>query len=137
MSNITGEEIFRFVVNEVTLPDDVVFEGATLSLKSETTLSLYFTSDVDLSFTCEEYPIEVTTVGSYQVVRIRGIKAWDLGNAISVNVTSAAGTGTVRYSAMTYCYNVVNGEYDEKLQKLCKALFIYCAGANMLIHPMP
>ena len=134
MSGITAEKISQYAVNNVALPDDVVFAGATLSLKSETTLSLYFTSNVELAFACEDYPIETVKVGNYQVVRIRGIKAWDLAEGISVNVTSSE-EGTVTYSPMTYCYNVLNGQYDGDLQNLCKALVMFYAGADALIHP--
>ena len=133
MSEITAGKISDYAVKEVDLPDDVVFEGATLSLKSETTLSLYFTSEEELAFECEDYPIEPVKVGNYQVVRIRGIKAWDLANEISVNVTSSE-DGTVTYSPMTYCYNVLNGQYDGDLQNLCKALIMFYARADALIH---
>ena len=48
-----GEVTVDAPATTVTLPEGVRFEGATLSLKSETTLSLYFLSDTQLSFGVE------------------------------------------------------------------------------------
>ncbi|MBQ2212056.1 MAG: hypothetical protein II410_04105, partial [Ruminococcus sp.] len=40
-------------------PEGTSFKGATLSLKSETTLSLYFTSNTTLTFSCADYNVEI------------------------------------------------------------------------------
>ena len=102
------------------------FEGATLSLKSETTLSFYFKfkdPDKARDFTVgnPNYTIEVKNTDPYTIVRVRGIKAKDLGNSIELEWKD----GLVKYSPMNYCYNVVSGNYDENLKNVCKALYLY------------
>ena len=115
---------------------DTTFEGATLSLKSETTLSLYFKSSRDLSFDCYPYEVEKnTTAGGYQIARIRGIKADDLEETFGLNIVDAAESetfyGYVNYCPLTYCYNVLNGgSVDKNLQNVCKALYLYWQAAN-------
>ena len=102
------------------------FEGATLSLKSETTLSFYFKfkdPDKARDFTVgnPNYTIEVKNTDEYTIVRVRGIKAKYLGNSIELEWKD----GLVKYSPMNYCYNVVSGNYDENLKNVCKALYLY------------
>ena len=118
---------------------DTTFEGATLSLKSETTLSLYFKSSTDLSFECNSYEVEKnTTADGYQIARIRGIKAADLDKTFGLNIDDAAETGITRtffgyvnYCPLTYCYNVLKGGSDDRnLQNVCKALYLYWQAAN-------
>ena len=107
-------------------PDGVTFEGATLSLKSETTLSLYFTSSDDLTFSCGDYTVETATRGDYQIARIRGIKAADIGKTLTLNVSG----GTVSYSPLNYCkYVLADDSQDEKLQNAVKALYLYWQAA--------
>ncbi|MBQ8967610.1 leucine-rich repeat domain-containing protein [Ruminococcus sp.] len=110
------------------LPEGVTFEGATLSLKSETTLSLYFKGLPEgTTFTCNGKTVETAKNGKYVVARIRGIKASELENDFTVTFKD----GSVTYNAMTYCYNVLNGgSGDEKLQNVCKALYLYAEEAN-------
>ena len=119
--------------SKTVLPEGVTFVGATLSLKSETTLSLYFTSDNDaeLEFTCEGKTVEIVKTSEYTIARIRGIKASELGGNFEVKINGDQ--GTVTYSPMTYCYNVLSGEYDEKLQNVCKALYMFQDAAKGLI----
>ncbi len=118
---------------------DTTFEGATLSLKSETTLSLYFKSSRDLSFECDSYEVEKnTTAGGYQIARIRGIKADDLDETFKLDINDVADSGNtqtfygyVHYCPLTYCYNVLKGgSDDENLQNVCKALYLYWQAAN-------
>ena len=108
------------------LPEGTTFEGATLSLKSETTLSLYFKSSDDLTFSCEDYTVETATKGGYQIARIRGIKAADIGKSLTLNVSG----GTVSYSPLNYCkYVLADDTQDEKLQNAVKALYLYWQAA--------
>lgn len=109
------------------LPDGTTLEGTTLSLKSDTTLSLYFKSSETLTFTCEDYTVETTEVGDYQVARIRGIKAKDLGNIITLNVNG----GAVSYSPLNYCKKVMeDNAQGENLQNVVKALYLYYKTAD-------
>ena len=56
---------------DINPPDGVTFEGATLSLKSETTLSLYFTSSYDLTFSCGNYTVETATKRQRAAIKSR------------------------------------------------------------------
>ena len=110
------------------LPEGVRFGGATLSLKSETTLSLYFKSDDDLVFSCGDYFVQDVPNGEYQVARIRGIKATDIGDVFTLNVSGAI----VKYSPLNYIKNALEGGTDDvKLQNAVKALYLYWDAANM------
>ncbi len=104
------------------LPEGTTFEGATLSLKSEITLSLYFKSDSELEFSCEGYEVKTAESGDYKIARIRGIKAPDIGNVFTLEV----GGGTVQYSPLNYCKNVLDDDtQDKKLRNVVKALYLY------------
>ncbi|MDD5947926.1 MAG: InlB B-repeat-containing protein [Oscillospiraceae bacterium] len=119
---------FKYNDANTTLPTGVTFEGATLSLESETTLSLYFKGLAeDTMFTCNGKTVETAKNGDYVVARIRGIKANELEN----NFTVTFEDGRVTYNAMTYCYNVLNGGSDEEnLKNVCKALYQYAEEAT-------
>ena len=109
------------------LPDGVTFEGATLSLKSETSLSLYFKSDADLEFSCGGYTVEKATSGEYQIARIRGIAAKHIGDTFTLNV----GSGSITYSPLNYIANALNGgTEDENLINAVKALYWYRQAAD-------
>ncbi len=115
--------------NGTTLPTGVNFEGATLSLKSETSLSLYFTGLPDNTvFSCEGKKVETAKNGSYVIARIRGIKAEELKN----DFTLTFGNGSsVKYNAMTYCYNVLHSDTaSDKLKNVCRALYQYASAAS-------
>ena len=110
------------------LPDGVSFEGATLSLRSKTTLSLYFTTaggtgDVQLTMDnkTENVDYEVLHSGNEYVIRIRNIPAAELADNFTVKVN---GTGSVTYSPLTYCYKAQTSE-NSKLANTVKALYNY------------
>lgn len=113
------------------------FNGATLSLQSQMTLSLYFTDTDKLTFSCVDENNDVRTVetkknGSTQIARIRNIAASELQNSFTVTVKNGETTlGTVTYSPMNYCCNALNGgTTDEKLINVAKALFWYSKAAK-------
>ena len=109
--------------DESKLPEGVTFEGATLSLKSETTLSLYFKSSDPLEFSCDGYTVEKATSGGYQIARIRGIKAKHIGDVLTLKIGEEE---TISYSPLNYCKNVLDDDStDEKLQNVVKALYAY------------
>lgn len=111
----------------INLPEGVSFAGATLSLKSETTLSLYFKSASALSFSCDGYTVETVKSGGYQIARIRGIKAKHIGSTFSLNVNGA----TVKYSPLNYCKNALSGGTDDvNLLNAVKALYLYWQAAD-------
>ncbi|MBP5186489.1 MAG: heparinase II/III family protein [Clostridiales bacterium] len=114
---------------------EVTYEGATLSLNSETTLSLYFTSSEDLTFSCDHSnKLEIAKVNDYQVVRIRGILASDLDEVFEMKVICGENEGMVRYCALNYIANCVSRNHeDETLPNLVKALYLYHKEAEAYI----
>ena len=114
------------------LPEGVTFDGATLSLKSQTTLSLYFVSEQELTLSIdgktEGTDYELAHKGNEYVIRIRNIPASELNNDFTVKVNS---TGSVTYSPMTYCYKAANSPTaDSKLKNAVKALYQYWVEAD-------
>ena len=128
IDNVKIPEKFKYVEGNAELPAGVTFAGATLSLKSETTLSLYFEGLPDnTTFACGDKEVEPEKNGSYVVARIRGIKAKELQNDFTLTFTG----GSVKYKAMTYCYNVLNGGSDDAaLKNVCRALYLYAQAAK-------
>ena len=129
LCEVSIPETFKFSEANAPLPVVVTFEGATLSLKSETTLFLYFNGlPEDIEFTCSNKDVETAKNGEYVVARIRGIKANELKNDFTVTFED----GRVTYNVMTYCYNVLNGGSDEdNLKNVCKALYLYAEEASI------
>lgn len=114
------------------LPEGATFEGATLSLKSETSLSLNFKSSTDLEFSCDGYTVESATSGGYQIARIRGIKAKHIGDILTLKVN---GNESISYSPLNYCKNASDGgSDDENLINIVKALYLYWQAANAYFH---
>ena len=110
------------------LPDSTTFEGATLSLKSETTLSLYFKSSDTLKFACAGYNVEKATSGDYQIARIRGIQAAHIGDNFTLKIN---GTDAVTYSPLNYCKKVIEDDTrDVNLKNVAKALYLYWQAAK-------
>ena len=117
-----------------SFPDSMVtFAGSSLSLKSETTLSFYFKSSETLSFTCEDETKTVETVNSgvYQIARVRGITASELGRELRLDIKINGTSGSyIEYHPLTYCYKILNGGSDDvKLQNVCKAMYLYYKAA--------
>ena len=110
------------------------FEKVALSLKSQTELVMYFTNpEYDLTFECKDGNAveKTTTKDGYQVARIKGIRADQLGETYTLNLYDGEQIlGTVEYCPLTYCYYVIlEGRGSEALQNVCKALFLYYQAA--------
>ena len=127
----------KFANYTSSLPDDHTYAGATLSLKSETTLSLYFTKDSILSdISCVDKDkhartFETAATDSYQIIRIRNIAAMELQDAYTVSFKINGTAHSITYSPMNYCYKVLNGDSDNQLKKVVKALYQYSQAANL------
>ncbi|MBQ9808511.1 MAG: leucine-rich repeat domain-containing protein [Ruminococcus sp.] len=132
LGEVSIPETFQFDDESAALPEGVTFEGATLSLKSETTLSLYFNGLPEgTEFTCDSKTVETAKNGEYVVARIRGINASELENDFTVTFEGDSVTYNVTYNVMTYFYNVLNdGTVDDNLQNVCKALYRYAEEAS-------
>ena len=122
-------DTFRYNDENNTLPEGVTFAGATLSLKSETTLSLYFTGlSADCAFNCKDKTVETDSTKKYVIARIRGIRADELEDDFTVKFEDGY---SVTYNVMTYCYNALNGgSEDDNLLNVCRALYLYAEAAN-------
>ena len=133
VSDVTKDTINRpFEQWQTNLPENIKLASASLSLKSETTLSLYFISDENLSFNCSGKEVEYERIGKYQVARIRNIPANELNNSFFLNIN---GNNYVSYSPMNYCYNVLNSDaYDEDLKNVMRALYKYWQTASDYIQ---
>ncbi len=132
----------KFAAFTSTLPENI-YAGATLSLKSQTTFSLYFNGSAEgLTFTCIEEPLEgqpekamtvetVRTETGY-IARIRDIAASKLQKNYIVTVKNGeTEIGTITYSPMHYCYKVLNGgTTNTRLQNVAKAPVAYSDAAN-------
>ena len=132
IGDVTAALIDKSTFNEA-LPADVVFEGASLSLQSETTLSLYFKSDAILDFDCPNRVFETAVSGQYQVIRIRNISAKELGDDFMVSVSADDTQGTISYSPMNYCYNVLNNDAyadNTNLQNVVRSIYKYWQAAK-------
>ena len=124
VDDVTAKTIHKpYDAARTSLPKEISFEGVTLSLRSETTLSFYFKGDTDLwTVLGDDFPTETTPDG-YQVYRISGISASELDDDFSFLFGS--------YCPLTYCYNVLDrNEGSDALKKVCKALFLYNQAAN-------
>ena len=126
----------QFATYTSTVSDDL-YSGATLSLKSQTTLSLYFTDEEELTFTCvdkdgDERILETVRNGSTQIARIRNIAASELKDSFTVTVKKGETVlGAITYSPMNYCCKALNGGTEnENLINAVKALVAYSDAAN-------
>ena len=113
-----------------------IFDGATLSLKSETTLSLYFVSKDPITLSIdgktEGVDYELQHVGYDYVIRIRNIAVYDLDKPITVKVN---GEDAVTYSPLTYCYKAQQTSTNSKLVNTVKALYNYHREATDYFEP--
>ena len=117
-----------------TLPAYAEFTGASLSLKSETTLSLFFESEQELTLTCEGHTAVTANSGNEYVIRIRDFAAADLNQPITVKVN---GADAVTYSPLTYCYKVQQASSNAKLVNTVKALYLYWDAAYHYFNNIP
>ena len=132
IADVTAADINKpYDDTNTVLPDDVTFDKVTLSLKSETTLSLYFTSDKDLTFSCGDNTVDVEHNDKTWIARIRGVKSDEIGDDFTLTVSDGTTNGSVTYSPMTYCYNVISrGINDAKLKNVVKSLYLYWTAAK-------
>ena len=113
---------FEVAQSDDDLPKGV-FEGATLSLKSKTTLSIYFKSDEPLTFSCEGKKVEKAEADGYQIARIRDIPAVELSDSFTLTVN---GQYEVHYSPLNYCKLVLTSDSTSNTFKdVAGALYTY------------
>lgn len=120
-----------------SLPEGVSFEGSSLSLKSQTVLSLYFKSDKELTFSSDTKTVTTVKSGGYQIARVTGITAKELRDNFTLTVSAGNNSGTVSYSPMNYCYNVLNDNYTPAHQDVVKALYVFWTEAKTYFNYTP
>lgn len=112
------------------------FYGASLILKSETTLRLFFHPDsavTNLTVTFNGNPLSVKQSGKLFYVDITNISAKDLDASYTVTVNDGTASANVTYTPMAYCYNVLSaapGTYSDTLLNTVRALYLYNQAAN-------
>ena len=113
----------------IDLPEGVTFEGANLSLESETRLSMYFrnTSENDVTFKLGDDTVEPVDNNGYLQINITGIKADLLSQDFKITVGDS---GSVTYSPLNYCKIVLDGNYSDSLKNVVKALYRYSEAAD-------
>ena len=109
--------------------------GSNLSLKSATTLMLYFklADGVDVSsltFKVNDVIVNAVESGAYYIVMIENIAAHDLDTEYTVTVSDGTNTLTATYSAMTYVYNILSRDRAQELKDVVAALRLYNLAAN-------
>ena len=136
VSSVSADEIESDDAEE-ELPEGLEFEGSTLSLKSETTLSFYFKNPGDIDFSValsDQNPsglsieIDKTSYDGYTIVRVRGICAIDLDETITLNISVDGDTSEyyVSNAALSYCRTAISSTTtSEELKNVCRSLYLY------------
>ena len=132
VSRVTAETVGNRAYTENITVEGLSFESSSLSLKSETTLSLLFISDKPVNFECETNTVETEQNGSYWVARIRNIPSGKAQEDYTVTIKiDDQNAGTVTYNPMRYCYNVLNGgTNDQNLINVVRAFYLYTQAAK-------
>lgn len=109
--------------------------GSNLSLKSATTLMLYFklADGVDVSsltFKVNDVTVNAVESGAYYIVMIENIAAHDLDTEYTVTVSDGTNTLTATYSAMAYVYNILSRDRAQELKDVVAALRLYNLAAD-------
>lgn len=113
------------------------FYSASLLLKSETILRFFFQLDASVENFTATYNGQQLTVlerGGLYYVDVTGISAKDLDADVTVTISDGISTADVTYNPMTYCATVLNdttGTYDQDMQNVVKALYLYNQAANI------
>ena len=104
--------------------------GATLLLKEETKLKLYFEFEAGVSlegltFSVDGVQQTPTKSGDYYVVEIKGITASLLDKDHTVRVSVGDNSFDAVTSVMTGCYNALNNPDLSDMHNIAKALYLY------------
>ena len=143
LGNVPTSRLPAYDSSTEVLPDGVTFEGASLTLISETVLTLYFknTTGKEMKFMTEDGTVmRGGRNGEYTTVRITGIAAHELGQYVNLKVllTGDSGDYHVSYCPMTYCYNVLtrpmSASRTAELKDLMKAFYFYNKEAEQYLN---
>ena len=108
VANVSPSSL-TFAAADKIVNDDIVLSKVSLSLKSEISLSLFFTGDTTgLTFKAGNKVLTSQKSGSYTKVTIEGIPAQSIDKGFEVTVYNGdTAVGSITYSPMNYCYNVL------------------------------
>ena len=60
------------------------------------------------------------------MVRIKGIRAEEIGDPITIKVSDGTDEYTVEYNPLAYCcYILEEAAYDADLKDVCRSLYLY------------
>lgn len=135
---VTAEMLEAYKNTDIQQNDLAVFEGANLSLVSQTTLRLYFTVDESKAdsvvYSCGGETLEPVKHGNYYYVEITDISADNLDTEYVITLSDGTDTLNVSYSVLAYCYNVlsrpVSAARTQELKDLLAALYLYNVQAD-------
>ena len=136
--DVDANKISRIVSAADTEVDgNIVFKSVNLELESEMTMNFYFENVPDgtvFKLNGKELP-SVKNASGLIVVTISGIPAHLIGSDYTVTLWSGdTELGSVTYSPMNYCYNVLSRETTETrtadLKNLIKAIYLYYKTAD-------
>jgi hypothetical protein len=108
----------------------VTYAGGSLVLRSGTVIRHYFTIDEgsvgDYTFKLGSKTVTPVEKENGWMIEIPDVYARNLGNMYTVTVSSSEGVIlTLKYSALSYAYKVVQDNDDPALVKLVKSLYLY------------
>ena len=108
----------------------VSYTGSSLVLRSGTVIRHYFTIDEgsvgDYTFKLGSKKLTPVETENGWMIEIPNVYARNLGNMYTVTVSSSEGVIlTLKYSALSYAYKVVQDNDDPALVKLVKSLYLY------------
>ncbi len=137
VSSVTAQEVksaapaSKVALNQIP---GVTFEGSSIALKSETTLSLYFSSSEKLTFSSDHgNKLETYNKDGYQVVRICGISASDFDELFELKISCGGNEGMIRYSVLNFMSNALRYYTDDTLLNLVKSLYLHYKAAEIYI----
>ena len=116
--------------NQTDNEGDVTIKGATLTVKSTTTINVYFTTEEaieEIEFSNNVTVSKVEGQENVYVASVQNILARNLDQAYTVKI----GEDEVTYSAISYAYtNIANDDTSAELYNLSVALYHYSEAAN-------
>ncbi len=115
---------------EGSLPSGVALTDFSLSLKSTTSLKIYFTATSVIGVVCKVDGVTVkpkaTGVANEYCIEIENIKAKDLDTDYEVSI----GGCTLTLNALSYAYRAMEYSSDANLKVAMQALYLYNQAAN-------
>ena len=121
--------------------DLVTLAGASLLLKSETTLRFFLKVDASVenfTVTYNGQPLKATLRNGLYYVDVENIAAPNLDMDYTITVNDGTATADITYSPLAYCASVKaneSGKHDAVLMNVVAALYLYNRAANTYFTP--